>query len=336
MLGKPPVVAARPVPAEPTIRLLFTGDINPGRCAAQVALRAGNFNLPYELVADELRAADITVGSLDGSISDLAPPVPCAESEEDLGNLIGPALTAEGLAYAGFDVLSLATNHALDCGTLGWRCNGQVLGDTRRNLLQQSIQPVGLGEDVTQARSPVIIERQGVRFAFLAVNAVSGDATWAGDFQPGTAPLSTQTMPDITADIAAARIRADIVIVLPHWGVEYHEVPGSPERLWAAQMIAAGADLVVGNHPHVIQPVETFPQGQVVAYALGNFVFDQGPLITRQGVVLEAVFQGTKLVTWRLLPLVINGSFQPRWADSVEATVILDRVEAASQGLIGH
>ena len=81
---------------------------------------------------------------------------------------------------------------------------------------------------------------------------------------------------------------------------------------------------------------KTFPQGQVVAYALGNFVFDQGPLITRQGVVLEAVFQGTKLVTWRLLPLVINGSFQPRWADSVEATVILDRVEAASQGLIGH
>jgi poly-gamma-glutamate capsule biosynthesis protein CapA/YwtB (metallophosphatase superfamily) len=321
-------------PAEPTVRLLFTGDINPGRCIAQVALRYDDFTIPYQLVVNELSSADITIGSLDGSISDMAPPEACPQDYPYSSNLIGPARTVEGLAYAGFDVMTVATNHALDCGSLGWGCNGQILADTRRNLLGQNIQPVGIGDSLSQARAPVIVERQGVRFAFLAMNAVSGDATWVSDSRPGTAPLSADTIMDVTADITAARSVADVVIVLPHWGVEDGAVQVD-ERAWAAQMIAAGADLVIGNHPHVIQAVETYPRGGVVAYALGNFVFDQGPMQTRRGVVFEAVFQGSRLTSWKILPLVINGTFQPGWANSFESAVILNQVEVANQELIG-
>ena len=214
-------------------------------------------------------------------------------------------------------MLTTATNHALDCGSLGWRCKGKSLDDTRRNLLSAGIQPVGTGDTPAEARAPVIIERQGVRFAFLGVNAISGETTWVTDTQPGTAPLSAQSLADVTADIARVRPLADVVVVLPHWGVEYAAQPTADQRAWAAALVAAGADLVIGNHPHLVQPVETVAPGGVVAFALGNFVFDQGPKETRFGAVFEAVFQGRTLAHWRLLPVRIYDLYQPRWTDAL-------------------
>ena len=303
------VAPATATPTPPTITLLFTGDINPGRCPAQRALAAKDFTLPYQQVADQLRLADITIGSLDGTISDLATPAPCPLTM----NLIGPARSVEGLQFAGFDVLTTATNHALDCGSYGWRCKGKSLDDTRHNLLAAGIQPVGTGDTPAEARAPVILERQGVRFAFFGVNAISGETTWVTDTLPGTAPLSAQSLADIAADIARVRSQVDVVIVLPHWGVEYAAQPTADQRAWAAALVAAGADLVIGNHPHLVQPVETAASGGVVAYALGNFVFDQGPIETRRGAVFEAVFQGRTLTAWRLLPVRIYDLYQPRW-----------------------
>ncbi len=308
-----PALAPVATPTPPSISLLFTGDINPGRCPAQRALTANDFTLPYKFVAEKLRSADITIGSLDGTISDLATPAPCPRTM----NLIGPARSVEGLQFAGFDVLTTATNHALDCGSLGWRCKGQSLDDTRRNILGAGLRAVGTGDTPAKARAPVIVERQGVRFAFLGVNAIDGENTWVTDTQPGTAPLSTQSLADVTADIALARSLADVVIVLPHWGIEYEAEPSADQRAWAAAMVAAGADLVIGNHPHLVQPVETVAPGGVVAYALGNFIFDQGPADTRFGAAFEVVFEGRTLARWRLLPVRIYDLYQPHWTDAL-------------------
>ena len=219
--------------------------------------------------------------------------------------------------FAGFDVLTTATNHALDCGSLGWGCKGQSLDDTRRNILGAGIRAVGTGDTPAKARAPVIVERQGVRFAFLGVNAIDGENTWVTDTQAGTAPLSTQSLADVTADIALARSLADVVIVLPHWGIEYQAEPSADQRTWAPAMVAAGADLVIGNHPHLVQPVETVALGGVVAYALGNFVFDQGPADTHYGAAFEAVFEGRTLARWRLLPVRIYDLHQPRWTGAL-------------------
>src|SRR5207244_2464506 len=112
--------------APPVLHILFTGDINPGRCPAQIALAHNDFTLPYQVVGDALRAADITIGSLDGALSDVSPPSPCPETM----NLVGPARTVEGLQFAGFDVLTVAANHAKDCGRLGWNCSGDTFRDT--------------------------------------------------------------------------------------------------------------------------------------------------------------------------------------------------------------
>lgn len=309
----------------PTLTLLFTGDINPGRCPAQIALTHSDFTLPYQIVGDALRAADITIGSLDGSISDLSRPSPCPQTM----NLIGPSRTVEGLLYAGFDVITVATNHALDCGSRGWDCDHAALRDTLAHLDAAGIAATGGGEDLSAARQPAIIERQGVRFAFLGVTQV-GAETWAAADRPGTAPLSEATLPDLLDDIAAARAVADVVIVLPQWGIEYSEQPATQQREWARAMAAAGATLVIGNHPHMVQPVEVFAaEGgteAVAAYALGNFVFDQGPWRTRQGAVFEATFEGARLVGWRLLPIHIKSLHQPHWADAAEAAAILARM----------
>jgi len=311
----------------PLIRLLFTGDINPGRCPAQIALITNDFTLPYQAVAETLRAADIAIGSLDGSISDFSPPMPC----RDTLNLIGPARTVEGLQFAGFDAITLATNHAKDCSALGGTCQDHAFLDTLRNLSAVGIQPIGVGTSLSGARAPVVITRGGVRFAFLGVSMVGWEA-WASLSNPGTAPLSNETLPDVIASIQAARAVADVVIVLPHWGAEYASAPNNDQLNWAGAMIAAGATLVIGNHPHVVQGVETLPNG-VVAYALGNFVFDQNPEETRQGVVFEADFRGRALESWRLLPIHIYKLYQPVWAEAAEAKVILDRIAAASAAL---
>jgi poly-gamma-glutamate synthesis protein (capsule biosynthesis protein) len=232
------------------------------------------------------------------------------------------------MLFAGLDVITVATNHAQDCGTLGWNCEGAALRDTLAHLAGAGIAAVGGGEDLATARLPVVIERNGVRFAFLGVTQV-GPETWAGEGQTGTAPLSDEALPDLLADIAAAHAKANVVIVLPQWGIEYSEQPTSQQRDWAAAMVSAGAALIIGNHPHLVQPVEVFTaeDGQAVAaYALGNFIFDQGPWRTRQGALFEATFMGATLVDWRLLPIHIKSLHQPHWADEVEAAAILERM----------
>jgi poly-gamma-glutamate synthesis protein (capsule biosynthesis protein) len=118
---------------------------------------------------------------------------------------------------------------------------------------------------------------------------------------------------------------------MPHWGIEDVGLPDAAQRTWGRQMIEAGADLVVGNHSHVLQPVETFAQGGVVAYSLGNFVFDQRPEFARRGAVFEAIFRGRVLVSWRLIPIVINPWFQPVLAGPEAAGAILAEVEAAGK-----
>lgn len=292
-----------------TVRVLFVGDINPGRCPAALALAADDFTLPYRDVGAVLQEADLTVGSLDGALSDVSPPAACTPEREY--NLIGPTRTIEGLAFAGFDLLSVATNHAQDCGSSGFVCDGRVLADTLRTLRAADIAPVGAGEDLDAARQTVIVERNGLRLAFLAVSAV-GDFAWADADRPGTAPLSESTLPDVLADIRAARASTDAVVVLVHWGIEYDPMPTPDQRRWAERMIAAGATLVVGNHPHVIQPIE--PEGAgLVAYALGNFVFDQDPDATRHGLVLEATFSTAGLADWRTLPIEIVDLYRPEW-----------------------
>jgi poly-gamma-glutamate capsule biosynthesis protein CapA/YwtB (metallophosphatase superfamily) len=315
------ILAPSPTPV-PETDLLFTGDINPARCVYAAAKAANDMALPYRPLARMLQAADITIGSLDGAISDYNPPTPCIETTR---NLLAPAEAALGLGYAGYDVITVATNHIKDCGLVRGCTNNSML-DTLANLRAQGIEPTGAGINLAQATTPAIITVHGVRFAFLGVSAVN-DPTWAGESAPGTVPFQAQVYVDA---IQRAKAQADVVIVLPHWGREYTGDISYEQRQGAARMIAAGATLVIGNHPHHVQGVETFPSGAVAAYSLGNFVFDQawsdGTLYTIEGLMLRAKFQGSKLQGIDLVPIHIDNDFQPRLADADESKQVLAAV----------
>ncbi|HRF49235.1 MAG TPA: CapA family protein [Anaerolineales bacterium] len=305
--------------AEPTVTLLFTGDIQLGRCVYTLAQATGDLTSPFAALADLLSAADVTVGSLDGTISDFNPPGRCAE---DHRNLLGPTSMLPGLTRAGFDVITTATNHARDCGLVRG-CAYESLLETRTNLLGAGIQPVGTGVDLAGALAPVVLNVKGLRIAFLGLSGIDA-SLWAGPDTPGTAPLDQKAY---TSAVQAAAAEADVVVALPHWGQEYKNELSWLQITHAEALAAAGADLIVGNHPHRAQAVETLPSGAVVAYALGNFVFDQqwsdGSQFTVQGIVLKVVLRGPEIVEVTPIPIHIYDNFQPRLASPESAAMIV-------------
>lgn len=318
---------ATPQPTiEPTTTLLFTGDIIPARCTdTAVTALGGDWTLPFQVLQPQLAAADITIATLDSTISDAVVPTGCIETF----SLGGVAAVADGLKFAGFDVISHAANHIKDCGAAN--CGDQALFDTIANLRATGIQPVGSGANLFEARAPVVVERNGIYFAFLAYDDV---ATWyqATAEYPGTAPLNPTT---IAEDIMNARKVADVVIVLPQWGIEYQTEPSERQREVARAAVAAGADLIAGNHPHWPQAYETIDDpsgnGVFVAYAMGNFVFDQDwSLETQQGLMLEVTFTGTRVTATKFHPIHIYDNYQPRLAEPVEAAEIMGRIDAVA------
>ena len=137
-------------------------------------------------------------------------------------------------------------------------------------------------------------------------------------------------------DIAAARkAGADVVIVFPHWGVEYRAKPTSVQRNLAHAAIDAGADLVIGNHPHWVQGMEVY-KGKPIWYALGNFVFDQSwSNYTMEGITVELTFAGTDLRQVRMRPHLILDKAQPNFLDPAgSGKFVMDQLWGASKGLL--
>ena len=311
------------VPPPDPIILRATGDIIPARCAYAKQRDYGDFRHAFLEVGPWLAQADITVGSLDAALSDAGVPFGCV----DTFSLMAPAASVEGLAYSGFDVITVATNHVKDCGQAA--CGDQAFFDTLANLRANGIEPVGGGADLAEARKPAILTVDGVRFAFLGYDEIA-PYYHAEPGVPGTAPLDEAS---VREDVAAAAQQADVVIVLPQWGVEYTADPTFAQQALAAAAVEAGAGMVIGNHPHWVEAAEVI-DGAFVAYALGNFVFDQDWSVeTQQGVVLEAAFHGAQLKGTEYYPIRILDEHQPVFAGPEEARQILDRIWTASAAL---
>ncbi|MBK8902588.1 MAG: CapA family protein [Anaerolineaceae bacterium] len=298
-------------PAESVVELIAVGDVMLGRGVADVAD-------PLADVAPWLRAADLTLGNLESVIVADGTPKNAPAGEPQPIILHAPVTAVAHLTNAGFDLLSLANNHSLDYG-------GGGLAETAVHLQQAGITPLGIGPDENAAYQPLIREVDGVRLAFLALNgvpepgggerlAVNGERWVRAEWDVARA---------ITA-VAAARQQADGVIVSLHWGFEY-ELQVDPWQETAAQsLLNAGADVVLGHHPHVAQAVTVDRQsGQLVAYSLGNFVFDQTQEPTNQGLALRLFVDADGLRAAQLLPVWAGP--QPRLMTLAEAEPLLAR-----------
>jgi poly-gamma-glutamate capsule biosynthesis protein CapA/YwtB (metallophosphatase superfamily) len=302
-------------------RVVLTGDIIPARCVYARHKARDDYTSAFSATADYLRSADIAVGSLDASLSSAGEPYGC----EETFNLLAPPRSVEGLTFAGFDVLSVATNHIMDCGRS--ECGNKAFLETLDVLEKAGIRAVGGGRNESEVHSPAVIDVRGLRFAFLAYDDIASSYQAAGAETPGTAGLSASKL---ERDIAAAKQNADVVIVVMQWGAEYDARPTARQREFAGLAVQAGASLVAGSHAHVVQGVEWIGDA-FVAYGLGNFVFDQDwATETQQGAVLEATFVGDRLAGVRLLPVRIVDMHRPTWASEQEARSILDRMRRAS------
>lgn len=224
----------------------------------------------FEYLEPFLNSADLTLANLESPLSD------ARRADRSPYNLCADPRSARVLAEAGFDLLVLANNHNEDCGEAG-------LLETK-TVLEQA----GLGSIGPEAK-PIFREVGGVHLAFLAFDAT-------GDFSLASAALAVRT----------AHRTGAVVIVSMHWGAEYQSGPSAGQKEIALKMVQAGADLVWGHHPHVLQPTMQF-QSIPVIFSLGNAIFDQyGLASVHQSALLLFKVDAHGVGLQNVIPFVID------------------------------
>jgi poly-gamma-glutamate synthesis protein (capsule biosynthesis protein) len=291
------------------IVIAFTGVIVPARCVqAGIDERGGDPSYLYDGVRNILTSADITVGVYNATMSYAVEHVGC----ENTWELVGSPENADALVEAGFDVMSVATNHIKDCGKK--YCGDVAFLDTLRHFDRVGIQTVGAGNNLEEALQPVFVEVKGVRFGFVSLGEVAvNERVFAGNQNPGIANLTRRNLENA---IGLAAEDSDVVIVLPHSGPEDFPEVTPQQYYWARYSVAFGADLVVTNHAHVLQGYEEI-DGVPVFYSMGNFVFDQS--VERglrrdhqQGAILLVKFDGGEMLGFELIPTSRTFEVSPR------------------------
>ncbi len=252
-------------------------------------------------VADLLAGADITLGNLECTLPGNGEAVHTEPRVITTPDRIGP------LASLGFDVVSLANNHLFDALQSGF--------DELRALLDHiGVGWFGAGHNVDQARRPAIVERNGIRVAFIgAADERSGTPFFASDHGGGIAPWD---VPALAEQIGRLRDEVDHVVVCPHWGEERLRIPSPQQIADARALMDAGASLVIGHHPHVVQGIERYRDG-LIAYSLGNCIagyagFSDGDAIEwnrteRTGLMLRIRLSSDALLDVESIPIFDDG-----------------------------
>lgn len=249
--------------------LMFTGDSKfCGRTAARIA--AQGLDYPFALVTAVLESADITFGNCETAITSCSTPSPgkprsAVASGKAFVFKSEPECCKAVLEAAGFDVLQLANNHAMDYGEAG-------MLETLSSLDAAGIAHIGAGANAAAAAEPLVLEAQGLRVGFLAYSLIVPPASRAQADAPGINTLPADYGQALARDIGALRESCNLVVVGMHWGKESHCSPSEMQRRVGHAAIDAGADLVIGSHPHSLQGLEFYGDG-LIAYSLGNFVF---------------------------------------------------------------
>lgn len=270
--------------SEPIV-MVFGGDVTLGYFYPQIAPKEGKiFDWPFAKLKDIFSRADVVMVNCENAITNYDIKVP-----KTFNFKMNPELVAIFRLHK--IQVTLANNHVFDYGRKG-------LEDTLKYLDESGIYHVGAGANLDKARKPIIRQIKGKKIAFLAY----GNYSPAGKNTPGTA---YSTPEHVIEDIREAKKDGcDYVVVNFHWGIERATEPTVSDRELAHLAINNGADLIIGHHPHVLQPVEVY-KGKVIAYSLGNFVFGGNSRYPRDSMLLEAIFQ-ENVLSYRKIPIRID------------------------------
>lgn len=220
----------------------------------------------------------------------------------------------------GLDLVTLANNHALDFGK-------DALLDTCETLDKADIRYVGAGKNLEEASSPVILEVNGLKLAFLGTTRVMPEYSWAAQ-KDSAGMFETYNPEALLKKIREVRAVSDYVIVYVHWGVERETTPKDYQRTMGKQYIDAGADLVIGSHPHVLQGIEYY-QGKPIVYSLGNFIF--GSQIPK--TMLLMVNLEEEAISLKLIPGTSSGGYTRTLNTEVEKTEFFQYMQELSFGI---
>jgi poly-gamma-glutamate synthesis protein (capsule biosynthesis protein) len=303
------------------VSIVAVGDIMLGG-KGRSRFEADGYDFPFAATRELLQTGGIVIGNLETALTDAG--VPFADKKYTFRN--PPDKVAKALKQAGFDIVSLANNHSMDYGEAGLR-------DTLAALDRVEVHHHGAGLNVAEARKPRIFSLEnGQTVAFLAYSNTFPQEFWATANMAGTAFGHEAYVRQDIAKLVEQEI--DIIVVSFHWGQERSTELRSYQPLLAHAAIDAGADLVIGHHPHILQAVEQYQSG-LILYSLGNYAFSTFSPHVHTSVVAKINFKDGEVVGLEMKPVNINNfdvQLQPRILTGGDAEKVYLDLQALSAG----
>jgi len=274
--------------------MLFVGDIMLSRSVGELMVAKNDYLWPFRKIADFLKGADLTFANLETPVSSRGIKVGSIYSFRS-----NPE-TIVGLKYAGFDLVSIANNHAWDYGR-------DAFTDTMTNLASAGISYVGGGHNESEAHTGVIKKIGDTSVGFLAYTNLLPKSLSAVGNNAGVAVYDEAQMIN---DVAQLKTKASVVVVSFHWGEEYKPIHNALQEEIAHKAIDAGADLIIGHHPHVVEDVGQY-KGKYIVYSLGNFIFDQNFSVeTMSGLAVKVWLKNNTIDRIEKIPIHISKEYQ--------------------------
>jgi len=302
---------------EHAFTLIAGGDIMLSRGTERFLELYGS-QYPFEKIRDEIYKHDVAFANLESPISSKGTRF---QPNKGIYFRADPAFIA-GLTFGGFDVLSLGNNHSLDWGV-------SALEDTMTLLEDSGIAYSGAGETWDEAFRPAVLDVGGVSVALISINDIYPFKV--NDATGGSMQTLTYDKHRLAKEIKILREKYDIIIASVHAGVEYIREPEPSKVEMMRSLINCGVDVVLGSHPHVIQDIEVYGEG-LIAYSLGNLIFDQGwSRSTSLGLLLEVGFLDTRPVYYYPQVVYIQNA-QAHILKNEESRTIVRYITAENRG----
>ncbi len=307
--------AVKTVKEKHSIRFCAAGDVMLDR-GVKKHMETKGHNYPYEAVTDFIKSHDLAFCNLEGPVTDYK------KRDKPFAFRCEPERFGEFM-NTGFNIVSLANNHMFDCGAAG-------VTATIAELNSRGLMHAGAGADREESFKPAVAEVNGVKIALVAF----------ADFHHYIASNKERlNMPqacypaldDIKPAIESAKELAPFVIVSWHWGEEYKHYPNKRQKMLGRLCVDAGADLVIGHHPHVLQGAEYY-KGKLILYSLGNFIFDQFHENRTESAVFSCTIEDNMIKDPFLTPVKIKRS-KPYFARKQEAKKISEALLKYSEGM---
>ncbi len=264
---KTAVTSPKPMTINLSAKVLFIGDIMLARSIGAQVLAGAD---PFKFVQSTLDGYDYRVANVETTI---ASPAVAAQAKGKLFTFNAPLQSLGVLKTAGIDVSGLANNHTRDFSPA-------ATADMLDRLKAAGLKTAGAGRNIAQAFSPTIVnvpakspdgKALNIKLAIVALNSIENNFTNVSNGVAGSAYFDQAL---VAQELRVAKQKADVVVVFPHWGVEYQAQPSAYQVQWGHWFIDHGADVVIGSHPHVVEPTEKY-KGHYIVYSMGNFIFDQ-------------------------------------------------------------